>query len=128
MTQRDAVTYWIQGSEDARDTCQQLFQSGKYHHALFFLHLSIEKLLKGVIVKKTDTSPLPIHDLPRLALAAQISLSAEELAWLEELSTFNVAARYDDEKLKFYKKATQEYATVWLERGKVLTARFKKSL
>lgn len=116
--QQEAITHWVHGSDDALETAQQLFQAGKYHHALFFLHLRLEKLLKALIVKKTDVSPLPIHDLLHLTKIADLPITEDEISWLGELSTFNVAARYDDEKFQFYKKATREYATTWFERGK----------
>jgi HEPN domain-containing protein len=93
MTQDEAVKRWIAGSEDAFETAQQLFQTGKFHHALFFLHLSLEKMLKARIVKTTDEPPLPIHDLLRLATIATVRISEKKISWLAEISTFNVAAR-----------------------------------
>lgn len=126
MTQQEAVTRWAYGSNDSLETAQQLLQSGKYHHALFFLHLSLEKMLKALIVKSTDAPPLPIHDLLRLAAIADVVISEKKTTWLAEISTFNIAARYDDEKLKFYKKATREYAMSWFDYGQKLLDEWRK--
>jgi len=47
---------------------------------------------------------------------------------LTEISTFNIAARYDDYKFKFYKKATHEYAKKWLAVSKKLYKEFNDKI
>lgn len=42
-----SVDYWKASSKDDLDTADQLFTSKKYHHSLFFVHLSLEKILKA---------------------------------------------------------------------------------
>ncbi len=105
-------------SADDLDTAEKLFQSKKFHHCLFFVHLALEKILKALVVsKKNDVAP-PIHDLVRIAQKAEIPLNDEIISNLTEISTFNIAARYDDYKFQFYKKATEEYSKKWLSIGK----------
>ena len=45
MTELDAVQAWKSCNEDIK-LGEDLFKQGKYAHALFFLHLAIEKLSK----------------------------------------------------------------------------------
>ncbi|OGM23773.1 hypothetical protein A2627_05260 [Candidatus Woesebacteria bacterium RIFCSPHIGHO2_01_FULL_39_28] len=120
------IEYWLTSSKDDFDTTEKLFASKKYNHSLFFVHLALEKILKAIIVSKTNKPALPIHDLVRLAESVILKLSEEEKIQLAEISTFNVAARYDDYKLQFYKKATLDYATKWIEIAKKLYSRFEK--
>lgn len=120
------VQYWLTSSKDDLDTAEKLFAVKKYHHCLFFVHLSLEKLLKAIFVSKKNLPASPIHDLVRLSEKAELNLEGSTLIRLAEISTFNVAARYDDYKLKFYKKATETYAKEWLEIGKSLYNRFLK--
>lgn len=75
----------------------------------------------------TDEPPLPIHGLLRLAEVAGVSLSHEQREQLREINTFNVEARYDDYKLKFYKKATKKYAEMWFSITKILLLWFKQN-
>ena len=110
MDTQKVVDYWQAGAKDALDTADKLIQVKKYHHALFFCHLAIEKALKALIVKTTGQSPLPIHDLTKLALTTNLKLTPEQTGQLNEITTFNVEARYDEYKLKFYKKATSQFA------------------
>jgi len=53
------------------------------------------------------------HDLIRLAKQAEIVLTDKIITQLNEVTTFNIEARYDDYKLSFYKKATKSYAQKW---------------
>jgi len=80
---------------------------------LFMWHLAIEKILKARIIFQ-DKQPLYIHDLSRLAKEAEIELLPELVAQLNEITTYNIEARYDNIKYAFYKKATKEYTTKWI--------------
>lgn len=128
MTADATIQSWLTGALDAWDTFEKLLTSQKYAHALFFLHLSLEKLLKALIIQKRGEPPPPVHDLVRLAQAANITLDDQMVSQLAEISTFNVAARYDDEKLQFYKKATADYAAQWQTAGRALFEKFRHML
>lgn len=128
MTQEESVKIWLDGADDALDTADKLFENGKYHHALFFLHLALEKILKAIYAQNKSESPPPIHDLVRLAEKSNLKLGEKQNLQLAEISTFNVSARYDDYKLRFYKKATLEYSTEWRGIGKELFQIFESKL
>ncbi|HCS78702.1 TPA: DNA-binding protein [Patescibacteria group bacterium] len=85
-----------------------------YDWSLFFWHLALEKILKGLITKHEKIPP-PVHRLDKLALLAEIKLTSEQVDQLKEISSFNLEARYDDYKHKFYKKATKEFALRWIK-------------
>jgi HEPN domain-containing protein len=116
----DAIKFWRESSVDAFDTSDKLFESKKYNHSLFFVHLSLEKILKALYVQIKKDSPPPIHDLIRLAEKCEISMDGKLKEELAEISTFNVSARYDDYKLEFYKKATREYSEKWRRVSKII--------
>lgn len=116
--QKDAVSYWKSSSKKDLQIAEELFESKRYNYSLFFLHLSIEKLLKGIFVTKMNEAAPAIHDLVNLAKRAKISLTQVQTKQLEEISKFNIAARYDDYKLKFYKKATEPFTSRWIKNGK----------
>lgn len=122
------IEYWMTSSKDDLDTAKKLFEVKKYHHSLFFVHLGLEKILKAIHISKQKQAALPIHDLVRLAEKAAVQINPEIILLLAEISTFNVAARYDDYKFKFYKKATQEYAKKWLLIGNKLYNLFSQQL
>ena len=118
MTERDLEKYWRDTAKDSLDTAEGLFKLKRYHHALFFCHLSLEKILKGLVFVKTGQHALPIHDLVKLSHQAKLPLNNSQIDELSEIATFNVAARYDNIKRDFYHKATEDFATVWLNKTK----------
>jgi len=97
-----------------------LMDSKDFHWALFLGHLVIEKLLKAIIVRKTENHAPFSHDLRRLAKISELNFSDEHKKWLDSITSFNINARYDDYKEDFYKKCTFEYATYWLSNIKNL--------
>ena len=127
MTRQKAIDIWIEGAVDALDTCGKLFKSKKYHHALFFLHLALEKIIKALYISKLDDSPPYTHNLKQLIKLSKIEVSDLELKQLDEISKFNVAARYDDYKYQMYKKATEDYTKKWMKVGKDLYEKYKKN-
>lgn len=122
------LKHWIDGAADALDTAEKLFIDKKYHHSLFFVHLSIEKLLKALHQQRKNEPAPPIHNLSRLAQLSEITIDLETEDQLKEISSFNVSARYDDYKQKFYKKATYEYAIKWLTLSKKIYEKLSRLL
>lgn len=127
MTSQQVALGWSKGAVDAMDTADKLMRTGKYHHALFFCHLALEKELKAKIITATNEPPLFIHGLLRLAEASGVVLSHEQREQLREINTFNVEARYDDYKLLFYKKATKQYAETWFSITKTILLWLKQN-
>lgn len=106
MTKKEKVKYWIESAENDWRVAGHLFEKGDYPYALFFGHLTIEKLLKAIFVGKSDELPPLTHRLPYLAEVAGLEPSTEKLELLEIITDFNIEARYPDEKFSFHKKCT----------------------
>ena len=122
-----AIGYWKDNSEKDYQVAKKLYNSKYYSHCLFFCHLSLEKLLKAIIIKKTKDYPPYIHDLRRLAESGKIKLNLEQKQILDKISTFNIAGRYANEKFEFYKKYNEkEYAEKYLNITRKLLLWLKK--
>lgn len=118
MNENEIVKNWSDASKQDLEAAEILFENEKYHHALFFCHLSIEKYLKAIIVKTTKKAPPLIHDLVRLAEKTDIKLTNKIKNELADISAFNIQARYDDYKLSFYRKANKRFTTKYLKMTK----------
>ncbi|TSC84208.1 MAG: HEPN domain-containing protein [Microgenomates group bacterium Gr01-1014_16] len=119
MTQEEVVAFWKKASDKDWDFAMELYVGGKrYDYALFFVHLSLEKLLKAIHYHRKDSHPLAIHDLAELARRAGLEIDQEFEKRLKEITTFNIAARYDSYKLSFYNKAKKPYADTWINIAK----------
>jgi len=128
MSQKEAVEYWLSSANEDWEISQLLFGNKKYSQSLFFLQLALEKLIKAIHVAKKDEFPLYVHNLVLLTQKADISFSKETLEDLKEISSFNITARYDSYKRDFYKKATSEFTSEWLEKGSAVRSELLKML
>ncbi len=49
------IEYWKRGADSDIETAEFLISGRKYLEGLFFCHLTIEKILKALVVKKYRT-------------------------------------------------------------------------
>ena len=110
MSTQEHIDYWHNLAKSDLEVARRMLEGGKdLHYCLFFGHMSLEKLLKGLVTAATQKTPPPIHDLVRLAKKAKVSLDKDRRAQFDRFNTFNLDARYPDYKLSFYKKCTPEF-------------------
>ncbi len=109
METEKIIKNWLEGAEKDWLACQHLYEKKDYSQCLFWGHLVIEKLLKALIVQTLLRQAPYSHDLVLLAREAKLELSPEQKDQLNEITTFNQFARYDNEVMKFMEKCTQEY-------------------
>lgn len=122
MEQQKQIEYWKKASELDLLSAIDIYESGKnFHFCLFLCHLSIEKLLKALVVKSTNDFPPKSHNLLRLSEISQINCTDDILTLLEELSQFQLSTRYPDELFSVHKLATKEFTTNKLEKVKELS-------
>jgi HEPN domain-containing protein len=114
MNKKDRIDYWIVSAENDWQAAGHLFEKEDYAYALFFGHLTLEKLLKAACVIITEDAPPMTHRLIFLAERAGIELSEKQTELLEIVTDFNLEARYPDERFSFYKKCTREFTLKYL--------------
>ncbi len=110
MKNEEIVSYWVESAATDFSAMENLHANGHHAWALFLGHLVLEKLLKAGIMKSGSTEVPRTHDLLTLAGLAGLELKEERKDFLDDVTTFNLKARYPDYKLRFYRKATREFA------------------
>lgn len=114
--QKEKIGFWLASADEDWKTAEALLEKNYCVWALFIMQLSLEKIVKALIIQNGKLPPLS-HDLENLC--SRIGEVPEKYtSWLNEISTFNISARYDIEKEKLRKKATKEYSNEWHERAK----------
>jgi HEPN domain-containing protein len=103
------VAFWVTEAEEALEVAHHLVAKADYSYALFFGHLAVEKLLKAIYVAKQGQHAPPLHNLLRLARAAEIEVDEETAERLTTVTAFNLEARYPDFKRSFRQICTPEY-------------------
>jgi len=122
------IDYWVKCSQMDFEAALELFKSQKYPHCLFFAHLSVEKLLKAIYVNlKEEHSPIT-HNLLLLAKESGLNLDETQVKLFSEITTFNIEARYPDEKFRFYNKCTFEFTDKYIKTIEELRTWLKEKL
>lgn len=113
MENVNLMQYWESSSDEDYNVMQYLYSGKKNSYCLFFGHLVIEKLLKGLYAKNNKENPYTIksHNLLALAEKCNLELTDEQVEKLQIITQFNISARYDDYKETFNQKCTDEYTS-----------------
>jgi len=104
------LRYWLESAAYDLETGKSLLQAKHFPYALFFGHLALEKVLKGLVVKDTKEHAPYTHSLTLLASKTNIEFSESINDQLAEYTEFNIESRYPDEKKEFYQRCTVEFA------------------
>ena len=131
MSKKDVIEllkHWSSMADYDMKTAQSMFDTRRYPYALFMCHLSIEKLLKAIIVKRTNEHAPYTHNLVELGKNTKINFSESQQILLADLKEFNLEARYPEWKKDFYKIANRAYAQKYLTETKSLFLWLKKYL
>ena len=122
------VKHWIETSEEDFETMLTLYNSKSYGWSLFLGHISTEKLLKALYVKRFGKHAPFIHNLYRLGELIGIDMTEEQSDWLDEITSFNLNARYDDYKKEFFQLCTPDYTKKWIDNIQTIRTWIKKML
>ena len=92
---------------------------------MFFCHLSIEKILKAIVVKQIENVPPRSHDLFHLASIANIEISETQSGFMKILMKYQLEGRHPE----YYPKTpSQEKINEYLYQTKNLLECFSKML
>lgn len=117
---RELVRYWLKLAKHDYKTMSGLFELKRYSDCLFYGHMVIEKTLKALVVRNTNTHAKPTHNLLVLLQDSGVVLKKEDVEFLAEVNKFNVRSRYPDYKLSFYKLCSSKYTGSRLEKIKII--------
>ncbi len=119
------IEYWRKTADDDIDTAAILIKSGKYIEGMFFCHLSIEKILKAIVVMQSENIPPRSHDLFYLAEQATITITETQSDFMQILMKYQLEGRYPE----YYPKApSSEKINNYLCQTKDLLQCFSKML
>ena len=90
------IGYWRDGAEDDFSVALQLIESGRIRQGLFFVHITIEKILKAHVCRQIRNIAPRSHNLIRLAELGQVDLADEQKNALAEINAFNLEGRYPE--------------------------------
>jgi HEPN domain-containing protein len=97
VNKKEHIQYWVDTAIDDWSSVNLLFKGRQYLRALFFGHLTLEKLCKAHWVKDNESNyPPKIHNLVWLAEHTKLSLPVEDMDFLRRINDFQLEGRYPD--------------------------------
>lgn len=90
------IDYWKNGAVNDLETAELLISGKKYIEGLFFCHLTIEKIFKALVVRKTNQLAPKTHNLNYLYELSGVKVSEEDTSFLSVLMKYQLEGRYPD--------------------------------
>lgn len=106
MTTRDVnklAVFWKEQAKEAIASARALCNAKQWLHALFFCHLTLEKMLKALVVTHTKSQAPYSHNLTFLAGKTDLPVTKTQLEFLETMNKYNLEGRYPE-----YRSALQK--------------------
>ena len=113
---RQETQLWVEDAEYDLVSAKAMLDSGRLFFVVFMCHLTVEKLLKAVIVDRQGVEPPRIHNLIALAARGEVSIPAEHRPLVNELDNMSVVTRYPDGRRTIAESLTGERAASIYER------------
>ena len=121
MTKKEFIKYWVDSAEKDWVASDVLYKGKSYVHALFFVHLTLEKLCKAHWVKDhISNHPPRIHNLIYIIDKTILKPNIEQRAFLEKMNTFQLEGRYPDYNNIIYKTTDQIFTRDILQKAKAI--------
>jgi len=108
------IHYWLESAEYDFETGKSLLESKKFPYALFFAYLAIEKILKAIVVKKTEEHAPHTHSLVLLAKSTNINIKDQMLDQLAEYMEFHIEASIRMRRRTFTKNVRKNLQSIKL--------------
>lgn len=91
---------WYFQSDYDLETAFDMFKSGRYVYCIFMCHLSLEKVLKGLLVKTKREFPSKSHSLIYFVEKLELKMEDSYYEFLFTLNKISVPTRYPEDLRK----------------------------
>jgi HEPN domain-containing protein len=118
MENKDKHEEWYFQSDYDLETAVDMYKTGRTVYCIFMCHLSLEKALKGLLVKKTGEFPSKSHSLIYFIDKLELQLDDHKYEFLFMLNKISVPTRYPDDLRKLFAAYTKERTELILNQTK----------
>jgi HEPN domain-containing protein len=109
---------WFFQSDYDLETAYAMFDSGRYIYCIFMCHLSIEKALKGLLVKSKGIFPSKSHSLLYFVEKLDLKMDDSSYEFLFTLNKISVPTRYPEDLRKLVSAYSKERTKSILDQTK----------
>jgi HEPN domain-containing protein len=109
---------WYFQSDYDLETAGDMFKSGRYVYCIFMCHLSLEKALKGLLVKTKGEFPSKSHSLIYFVEKMELRMEDSYYEFLFTLNKISVPTRYPEDLRKLFAAYSYERTNAILKQTK----------
>ena len=109
---------WYFQSDYDLETAFDMFKSGRYVYSIFMCHLSLEKVLKGLLVKTKGEYPSKSNSLIYFVEKLELKMEDSYYEFLFTLNKISVPTRYPEDLRKLVAAYSKERTDNILNRTK----------
>lgn len=117
---------WYFQSDYDLETAFDMFKSGRYVYCIFMCHLSLEKVLKGLLVKSKGEFPSKSHSLIYFVEKIELKMDDAYYEFLYTLNKISVPTRYPENLRKLVAEYSKERTGNILNRTKEIQSWIKQ--
>jgi HEPN domain-containing protein len=118
MEVKDRHEEWYFQSDYDLETAVDMLKSGRTVYCVFMCHLSLEKALKGLLIKRTGDFPSKSHSLIYFVEKLELDLEESVYEFIFTLNKISVPTRYPDNLRKLFAAYTKEKTELILNKTK----------
>jgi HEPN domain-containing protein len=117
---------WFFQSDYDLETAVDMLKTGRNVYCIFMCHLSLEKALKGLMIKKTNIFPPKSHSLIFLLNKIGLEISEAHYEFLFTLNKVSVPTRYPEDLRQLFSSFSKERTLTILNQTKEVQSWIKK--
>ena len=111
---------WYFQSDYDLEVAKSMLDTRRNIYCIFMCHLSLEKALKGLYVKRTAEFPTKTHNLIYFVDKIGLGMSDTHMEFLSMLNTLSVPTRYPEDLERLMKSYSKERTTAILQQTKII--------
>ena len=111
---------WFKQADYDMDTAEFMFSGERYFYSVFMCHLSIEKAIKGLYIRKFKDAPPKTHNLLYLLEFIDLDIPEDMYDFVFTLNRVSVLTRYPDNLQKMLEDYNKEKTNEILGKSKEL--------
>ena len=111
---------WFFQSDYDLETAYQMLQSGRNVYCIFMCHLSLEKALKALYIKRVNKIPPKIHALMYFINKIELEVSDETLLFIQKIDNLSIVTRYPENLRKMIALFSQAQTSSIYEQTKTI--------
>ncbi|GHT51276.1 DNA-binding protein [Bacteroidia bacterium] len=120
MTAEDRHSEWFFQSDYDLEAAEYMLNSGRTVYCIFMCHLSLEKALKGLYLKRLNKIPPKLHDLLYLINRMSLETLEEHLEFMTNINQLSIATRYPLDLREMINKYSVEQTASILQQTKIV--------